>query len=354
MKKALITSRAFTCCALAAVLLTLGTSCNRGSSPSAPSSLSVSAGDIVPKVTVGKAVIKDVPQDESYSSSIEAYATNNIAPQSAGRIQKINVEVGDFVSKGDILAEMDKVQLNQTRLALVNDSTEFSRIKGLYAEGAVSQSDYESMELAYNVRKSTYENLLENTILRAPISGVITARNYDRGDLFAMTQPLFVLQQISPVKLYVGISESDYTRVKRGDSVNITVDALPGRSFTGKITRINPTINAMTHTVSVEVQVPNSSRELRPGMYAKVVVNFASRRSVTVPDAAVVKQQGSGQRIVYVLNDDNTVEMRVVELGRHVNGEYELLGGVSDGETVVVKGQASLRGGVKVEVVNNI
>lgn len=353
MKKALTVSRAIIGCTIAAALLAAGSSCNRNSSSKASSPLDSPAGEIVPKVSVAKASLKEVPQDESYSSSVEAFATNNIAPQSGGRIQKINVEVGDFVTKGAVLAEMDKVQLDQTRLALVNDSTEFTRIKGLYAEGAVSQSDYEAMELAYNVRKSTYANLLENTILRAPISGVITARNYDRGDLYAMAQPIFVLQQISPVKLYVGISESDYTRVKRGDNVLITVDALPGKKFTGRITRINPTINAMTHTVSVEVQVPNASRELRPGMYAKVVVNFASRRSVVVPDVSVVKQQGSGQRIVYVLNPDNTVEVRVVELGRHVGGEYELLSGVSDGETVVLKGQASLRSGVKVEVVNN-
>ncbi len=309
------------------------------------------AVELTPRVTVATAVMKTVPQDETYSSTVQANVTNNIAPQSGGRIQKINVEIGDFVSKGQILAEMDKVQLEQTKLSLVNDSTEFVRLSALYKEGAISKSDFEAVELGYKVRKTTYNNLLENTVLRAPVSGVITARNYDRGDMYAMQQPIFVLQQITPVKLLVAISENDYTKVKKGDKVSLTVDAFPGRTFEGRVNRIYPTVNAMTHTVNVEVVVTNSDRALRPGMYAKVKVSFDPRTSVVVPERAVTKQQGSGQRIVYVLDAENNVNVRVVSLGRHLDGEYEILSGLGEGEVVVTKGQAALKGGIKVEVI---
>ena len=306
---------------------------------------------VLQTVKVVAAAMQDVRQDGNYSSTVLANAVNNIAPQSGSRIQKINVEVGDYVNAGQILAEMDRVQLDQARLRLSNAETELARIKQLYEQGGVAQSDYEAQELNYKVSKSSYDNLLENTILRSPVTGVVTARNYDRGDMYGMASPIFTVQQIVPVKLLIGISEADYTRVKRGDSVTLTVDALPGRTYSGSIQRIYPTIDAATHTFNVEVRVANKNRELRPGMYARVNVNFGHNRSIVVPDAAVVRLQGSGQRSVFVVEDGRAVE-KVVSLGRHFDGKYELLSGVKEGEKVVVKGQSTLRNGVEVEVID--
>ena len=180
-----------------------------------------------PTVTVTVTEKQNVPQTGVYSSTVQANVVNNIASQAAGRIRKLNVEVGDFVEKGQVLAEMDRAQLDQAALTLKNNETELERIKALYEEGGVSQSDYETAELTYNVSKSTYDNLLENTVLIAPVDGVITARNYDSGDMYAMSSPIYTLQQITPVKLLVPISEMDYTKVKQGDKVSLTVD---GRS----------------------------------------------------------------------------------------------------------------------------
>mgnify|MGYP003433836989 FL=1 len=303
----------------------------------------------LPNVTIMAASYKDVPQSDVYTASVEAYAKNNIAPQSPSRIQKIYVEVGDFVRAGQIVAKMDEVSLNQSKLSMANDSLEYSRIKKLYEQGGVSKSDFDAMELKYNVTRSQYQNLLENTILRSPVSGVITARNYDQGDMYGGS-PIYVVEQITPVKLYVGISEMDYTRVKKNDTVTLTADALPGKTFTGRIARIYPTIDAATHTFTAEVNVANGDRLLRPGMYARVTVNFGSNHSIVVPDDCVVKQQGSGVRSVFVLQADNTVKEVVVTLGRHFGTEYEILSGVAEGDKVVVKGQASLKNGSKVNV----
>ena len=307
-------------------------------------------GATTPVVSVTSAVRQAVPQDAVYSSTVQANAVNNIAPQSGGCIQKLNVEVGDFVSSGQILAEMDRVQLDQASLKLKNDETELARVKQLFEEGGVSQSDYEALELAFNVSKSSYANLLENTILRAPIGGVVSARNYDRGDMYAMAQPIYTVQQITPVKLLVPISETDYTRVKRGDKVHLTVDAIPGKSYEGSIVRLYPTMDAATHTFNAEVRVPNTNRELRPGMYARVTVDYGSNDSIVVPDAAVLKQQGSGQRIVYVLNPDDTVSIKMVTTGRHFGTSYEILSGLEEGEQVLTGGHTNLKSGDKVEV----
>lgn len=304
-----------------------------------------------PRVSVKTVARESVPQIATYSSNVQANIVNNITPQTAGRIQKLNVEIGDFVTEGQILAEMDKAQLDQAYLRLKNDEAELARVKALKEEGGISQSDYDALELAFKVSKTSYDNLLENTVLRAPVNGVVTARNYDRGDMYAMSAPVYTIQQITPVKILVAVSEMDYTKIKKGDKVTITADALPGESFQGSIVRLYPVIDPASHTFTAEVQVKNENRRLRPGMYARVTVNMGDNNSFLVPDMAVMKQQGSGVRTVFVLNEDNTVSTKVVSLGRHFDGLYEITDGLSDGDKLVVKGNSSLKDGEKVEVI---
>ena len=308
--------------------------------------------DEVNRISVAEAVMQDVPQSEVYSSTVEAFAVNNIAPQTGGRIDNIKVDVGDFVSKGQILAIMDAAQLDQTRMKLQNDSTELGRLNSLYRQGGVSKSDYDAAEMAYNVSKRAYDNLLENTVLRSPLNGVVSARNYDKGDMYS-GKPIFVVEQITPVKLLVGISETDYTKVKKGDKVKITADALPNQEFTGTVNKIYPTIDPGTHTFTTEIIVPNGDKALRPGMFARVSVEFGVNHSVVIPDVAVVKQQGSSVRIVYVVQPDSTVKSTVVTLGRHFGTSYEILNGLNEGDQVAAKGSTSLRDGDKVEVISS-
>lgn len=308
--------------------------------------------EVLPRVAVQTATKQVVDQDQVYSSTVLASAVNNIAPQSAGRIQTIETEVGKFVSKGQVLATMDNLQLEQTRIKYANDKIEYDRLKALLDEGGVSQSDFDQVEMALKVQATTLDNIENNTNLRSPISGVVTARNYDQGDMYVMGQPLFTVQQIVPVKLLVPVSETDYSKVKPGQTVSVQADALPGKSFSGKIVRIHPTMDASTHTFNAEVQVQNSSRELRPGMYTRVLLNLGSTENIVIPDAAVVKQQGSGQRFAFVLDQDNFAQQKEVTLGRHFDGKYEVVSGLSEGETVVVKGAATLKSGQKVEILN--
>ena len=304
-----------------------------------------------PKVTVAKVNAEYVSQLQVYPTTVEADIVNNIAPQSAARISKIRVEIGDKVSAGQTLALMDDVNLEKARLQLINDSIEFGRIEQLHEIGATSQSDYEAMTLKYDVSKKTYKNLLENTVLKSPISGIVTARNYDEGDMYAMTQPLFVVQKINPVKMLINVSESKYSQIKKGMEVDITTDAYGEQVFKGVVDLIYPTINSMTHTFPVEVKFANKDMTLRPGMFARVTVNYGDNFRVVVPDRAVVKQVGSGEQYVYVLNADGTVTYNIVELGRRMGNKYEIISGLDDNATVVLTGQTKLKNGIAVDVV---
>lgn len=304
-----------------------------------------------PKVTVTTVNAEYVSQLSVYPTTIEADIVNNIAPQSAARISKIFVEVGDKVEAGQTLAVMDKVNLDKARLQLINDSIEFGRIKQLHEIGATSQSDYEAMTLKYDVTKQTYKNLLENTVLRSPIAGIVTARNYDVGDMYAMTQPLFVIQKINPVKMLINISESQYSQIKKGMEVEITTEAYGDQVFKGIVDLIHPTINAMTHTFAVEVKFANKDLTLRPGMFARVTVNYGDNFRVVIPDRAVMKQVGSGEQYVYVLNADGTVTYTVVELGRRMGNRYEVISGLDENATIVMTGQTKLKNGITVDVV---
>ena len=306
--------------------------------------------EVAPSVAVAQVFEREVPQMATYTSTVQANVKNNIAPQSGNRIKEIKADIGDFVKKGQVLARMDRIQLQQAELQMKNNEIEYNRLKGLYEVGALSKSDLDAIELAYKVSKTSYENLLENSVLRSPVEGVITARNYDEGDMYTMTAPLFVVEQIVPVKLLVAISESDYSKVHKGDEVEIVADALTGKVFTGKINKIYPTIDPATRTFTVEIVVSNPKKELRPGMFARVTVKFGVNNNVVIPDVAVVKQQGSGERFVYVLNEDGTVTYQKVVLGRRMGTEYEVLEGLSNGATIVTGGQIRLKDGIKVAV----
>ena len=329
----------------AAVIMTAG--CGNTSSKKSEAAEVVVAD---PTVSVAQVFVREVPQEAVYTSTVQAYVKNNIAPQMAGRITKINVEIGDFVKEGQVLAEIDKAQLLQAQLQLQNQEVELQRLKSLYEEGGLSQSDYDAIQLQYNVLKTQVDNLLENTTLRSPINGVVSARNYDVGDMYAMSMPIFTVEQIVPVKLLIGVSETDYSKVKKGDSVTVTADAIPDKTFYGKVNRIYPTVDPATRTFTVEVKIDNAYKTLRPGMFARATVNFGSNNNVVIPDVAVVKQQGSGERFVYVLNEDNTVTYKKVVLGRRMGAEYEVLEGLQDGDKIVIGGQIRLKDGVKVIV----
>ena len=306
---------------------------------------------VKPKVTTEVVKTQDVDMQSVFMGTVEGYAVNNITPQQPRRITRVLVDVGDRVSAGQKVAELDNSSLAQAKAQYENAKASFERSDELYKFGGESKASWEAVKTQYEVAKLTYENLLENTTLVSPISGVITARNYDNGDMVA-SQPIFVVQQISPAKVVISVSENLYSYLKKGMPVSIELDALPGQTFEGKVHRITPSIDAATHTFPVEVVIPNGKEQIKPGMYARVTMKYGTRQNIVVPDRAVVKMLGSGDRFIYVYKADGTVSYQKVELGRRMNDKYEVLSGIADGDEVVVTGQAALKDGVAVERAN--
>ncbi len=304
-----------------------------------------------PKVTTAVVHIQNVDQQSVFTGNVEGYAVNNITPQQPRRITRLLVDVGDRVVAGQKVAELDNAALDQLKAQYENNKANFERSDELYKFGGESKANWQAMKTAYDVSKSTYENMLENTTLVSPISGVVTARNYDNGDMCGAL-PIFVVQRINPVKITINVSESLYTYIKKGMEVAVEFDALPEQKFTAKVSRITPSIDAATRTFPVELVLANAKELIKPGMYARVIMNYGTRKNIVVPDVAVVKQLGSGNRYIYVYKQDGTVAFQRVELGRRMNDKYEILSGLADGDEVVTSGQIALKDGIAVELVN--
>lgn len=303
-----------------------------------------------PKVTIATVNERDVEQVQVFTATVEPEIKNNIAPSTPGRIRNIFVEVGAYVNKGQRLAQMDALNLSNTETQIENLRRIYKRVSELYSVGGASQQELDNAKLQLDVAETNLKNLSENTYLLSPISGVVTARNYDAGDLYTGQMPLLTVMQINPVKLKINISESFYSKIKVGMQVDVKVDVFENETFPAKVSLIYPVIDERTRTFTVELKLSNPGSKVRPGMFARVTINFGTEKHVVVPDRSVVKQSGSGSRFVFVYNDGK-VKYTEVKLGRRIDNEYELFSGVSNGQQIVVSGLNKLQDGMEVEVV---
>lgn len=302
-----------------------------------------------PQVKIAQVHSQSIPQVETYSATVESDVKNNIAPNAPLRIERVLVDVGDVVRRGQVVVQLDASNLRQLKLQIDNMKVEYNRTSALYEVGGASKAEYDNVKMQLDVLETQYRQLVQNTQLTAPISGVVTARNYDNGDMYG-GQPVLTIEQTNPVKLIVNISEVNYSKMHRGMPVDLELDAYPGEAFTGTVTIVYPSIDATTHTFPVEITINNQAQKVRPGMFARATVNFGDEQHVLVPDVAVVKQIGAGDRYVYVYKDGK-VSYNKVELGRQIGDQYEILSGVRDGDQVVTAGQTKLANGREVEVI---
>ncbi len=301
------------------------------------------------KVKIASVKTEEVSQYETYSTTVEAKVKNNIIPNSPLRIEKILVEVGDYVKKGQMLVQLDASNLDQLKLQVENQEIDFKRVEALYKIGGASKAEYDNAKTQLEVNKKSLMSRLENTILVSPIEGVVSARNYDDGDMYG-GQPILVVEQISPVKLKINVNESHYAKTHKNLDVKLNFQTYGDEEFKGNIDIIYPTINTSTHTFPVEISVENKDTRVRPGMFGKVTVNFGTQTRVVVPDQAVVKQAGSGNYYVFTYADGK-VKRNNVELGQRMGDRYELLSGIESGSNVVIAGHTNLVDGTEVEVI---
>ena len=308
------------------------------------------AGQEKPQVKLATVKAESVAQTESYTATVKSDVVNNIAPNTPLRIEKILVEVGDQVHKGQVVAILDETTLSNTKLQYENSKLEFGRAEALYKIGGISKSSYDAAKMQLDILAAQCKQLAENAKLISPIDGVVTARNYDSGDMYSAANPVLTIEQTNPVKLLINISENYYKSTKKGMPVEIKLDAYDEEQFDGKVTIVYPTIDATTHTFPVEITINNTQQKVRPGMFARATINFGDQNHVIVPDEALVKQIGAGDRYVYVYKNGKVSYNKVV-LGKHMGSNYEIISGVEPGEQVVIAGQSRLANGKEVEVV---
>jgi len=177
------------------------------------------------------------------TATVQPQVKNSIAPSSPGRISKILVEVGNYVSKGQKLVQMDVANLSNLETQIENYRRIYKRTKELFGVGGASQQELDNAKLQLDVAETNMKNLTENTYLLSPINGVITARNYDNGDMYSGQQPVLTVMQINPAKLVVNVSESYYSQVKIGMPVDIVLDVFKGETFHGNVSLIYPIID---------------------------------------------------------------------------------------------------------------
>lgn len=303
----------------------------------------------LPVVEVETSVGKLVPQTSEYTATVEAFKTNNISSVTGNRIKRLLVDVGSTVRAGQAVVVLDDVNIAQQKISMANQRRDLDRAKELVKIGGGTQQSVDQLQAQYDANARALRNMQENTVLTSPISGVVTVRNYNAGDL-PSGLPILVIEQQQPLKVIVNVNESDYPNVKKGQHVNVRFDVYGEETFDGTVYLIHPSIDPTTRTFEVEVTINNRGNKVRSGMFARVEFDFGSRNSVVVPDKAVQKQTGSGVRYVYVYKPNGTVAFAEVTLGRRIDTQYEVLSGLNPGEQVVVAGQSRITNGAKVQL----
>lgn len=317
----------------------------------------------LPRIKVETVEEQDVEQLSTYTATAEPENINNISSSMPSRIREILVDEGMRVAKGQKLVVMDDVniipyetQVDNARENLQNVQLNYNRAVELLKIGGGTQQQVDALALqlasaknALTSAQRALSNVKENTVLTSPVSGVVTARNYDPGDM--ASGPILTVAQVNPIKIVINVTESEFSKIHKGMPAKVTFDTYGDEQFSGKITMVSPTIDHASRTFGVEVTMDNAAGRILPGMFGRVELNLGTENHVVVPDKAVVKQSGSGNQYVYVYNpQDGTVSYNKVELGRRMGNLYELTSGVPTGSQVVISGQSRLTNGAKVEL----
>jgi len=294
-----------------------------------------------------------------YTSSLIPFEENHLASSSPGRIEKIYVEIGDHVKKGDKLVQMDRTQLHQARIQLKNVQTDFRRLDTLNKVGSISKQQYDQVKTQYDIARSNVDFLQENNLLKAPFEGVISGKYYEDGELYsgapntmAGKAAIVSIVQIDPLKVIVNISEKYFPLIRKGMDAAVTCDIYPESSFPGKVIRIYPTIDPATRSFTIEIEISNEDELLRPGMFSRVEMTLGEEMALVVPSVAVLKLQGSNERYMF-LEENGSAKRIKVQIGKRFDDKIEVISDeLGIGSRIIVTGQARLLDRDKVSIVS--
>jgi membrane fusion protein, multidrug efflux system len=308
-------------------------------------------------VEVARAASRKLTDDIVAIGTLLAEESVVIAPETSGRIAEILFKDGDTVAAKTPLFQLDadlaKAALAEAEARLKLAESSFKRNTTLRKSGNVAASalDISPMDLA--VARSAIEtarvNLAKLTVT-APFAGTLAFREVSPGAYVTAGSALVRLDKIDLLRVRFAVPELQEQRIALGQELEVSVDALPGKTFIAKITGIDPAVDVTGRALQVRAALDNSTRELRPGLLARVTVKGQPREAVTVPEAAIVQQGDSA--FVFLIEDAKARQAKV-RLGRRVPGAIEVLEGVAAGAEVVVAGNTRLANGAEVEIVKS-
>jgi len=364
---------------VAAIGVGIGVSAKRGSRNAPPMPSLMDMPVTVEVVTVGRGPIRESVR---YYGSVEAYESVTILPKVTGILETIAFDVGDRVSKGDLIATIDdaeflqrleqakanlklaEARLERSRINLASAEREFARSEALVTEGLVPEQQLDlarverdagraDVDLAeaevVRARAALDEAQInyDNTRIVAALSGYVDKRRVDPGTLVSPSTPLCTIVTIDPAKVVLNVPESDISLLQIGRPAVVKVSGAASK-HEGRIERVAPTVDAATRTTMAEIIVPNAAGALRPGMYADVVLVAREKSdALIVPEEALVR--GNGQTSVLRVVD-GTARASRVRLGIVGDGRAEVLEGVEEGDVVIVKGQYLVDDGDRVRI----
>lgn len=293
---------------------------------------------------------REIEREIVVSTNLQGYLTQNVAPSLTGKIEHIYREVGDRVSKGTDLVRMDQTQYKTTKITMANLEIEKNRVTQLLRSGSATQQQYDQVITQYNSTKEQLEFLEQNTYVKAPFAGVISAKNYEDGELYS-GQPILILTQIDKLKALVAIPETYFPLFKPGMKLSLTTDIYPDKTFPATVEIVYPTIDPSSHTFQCKIVIPNGKNLLRPGMYVTTTIGLGKANALVIPYQAVEKLVGANDRYVFIVEDGHAKRVTVT-LGQRFDQDIEIIADeIKEGVEVVTTGQHKLVDGVKVNVV---
>jgi membrane fusion protein, multidrug efflux system len=271
-----------------------------------------------------------------------------------GTVAEVDADFGDSVAAGQVLLKLDPREaqlradsaaaaLDQARARLANSRASFERAKELKSQGLMSQQQYDQVSAALGIDQADAESAekalalarkkLADTIIRAPFAGAVQKRMVALGEYVMTGKQVYELIAIDPIKLRCPMPERFVPLARVGMPVQLTIDARPGATFTGAITRIAPALDETSRTLLIEAEVKNPDGELKPGYFAHVTMNLGQDRALFVPESAILRYAGVARVFVVA---GGVARTREVETGVAEGDQIEITKGLKEGERVVV------------------
>jgi len=339
---------------LAAALLGCG-----GDEPATQGSSGPGGGPGGPRVAVVETAEVEtgtIAREIELSAVVEPIRTVSVNSQLATTVSAVFAEEGDRVAVGSVLARLEDaeltVELESARAALEAARAAYERAEQLREREVITLPEYERDRTALAAAEAAHRQLQTRVgyaTIRSPIAGVVTAKHVEAGDVVGAQTPMFEVADVSTLVVPIGVSELDVAQLSPGDTVEVSLDALPDRPLRGRIRRVFPSADPTTRLVTVEVALEPGS-QARPGYLARVRLRLDSRSDVPLVPAGAVLSGAGGAESTFVVEEGKAFR-REVETGMVSRGRVEIVSGLEPGETVVVEGGNSLRDGAQVRSV---